>query len=707
MGGSSSQPRTDPAMSLINAFLVEDLYTPEFSESLQENTGYWQEPNPHESPVEQVTTSPTQNKKPTRNLQKRPIQSDDAPRQIPWTTKVGLPFLKTSSMTVRPAVIRFCGVYGNVMRLALESGAEDEYYVQRAMIHYQAETGLPFKFRHCWDLLKDSPKWKEIALLNFNTGCEGCSKRHKSSGSIPFNTKSGDVSINLNTSVADEVRTIDQSAGGKLRDRNAEESWALLEDLALYDNESWNDPRDFAKPVKAISLPQDVPSTSDRRLIELENQVQRLMEAHLAPMQPTQVNKITSSCEICSGPHDTQYCMENPEQAFVEYASSRTDEAGGKWYTFKPEQNNLGDTYNPSWKSHPNLRWRQPQNSQNNFSNPPNRFQPNGSIPNRSFNNNPQNFNSQSNLEGLVSNFMASQDARLSKFEADFKQQQSEMTNKIDTVLKAITDRMAGALPSDTDGEGIEWLDVEEPLDLVDTSEESVYESLIKEMPKCSLNYDFRIKKGDPRNLKIPCMIGHKFTANAYIDVDLPMNIMSLAYYNSIRKNGYEYRGRNFIGLGRDMHVFVRNMSYVMDFTILENIETNIDPSLSHVIFGLPFIKIACLAINRKHGLMTFMDGTKDITFKTPYKDLERSKLSSEGHDLLSSRSSDRVGAQIPYYARKDFLRTAICHGRVGIAREPRSILLMRSLAFRRMVEFLGAIPINLKRNMWESEGLN
>ncbi|GKF07665.1 zinc finger, CCHC-type containing protein, partial [Tanacetum coccineum] len=58
-------------------------------------------------------------------------------------------------------------------------------------------------------------------------------------------------------------RTINQSAGGKLCDRNAKESWGLLEDLALYDNESWNDPRDFAKPVKAIYLPQDVPSTSD------------------------------------------------------------------------------------------------------------------------------------------------------------------------------------------------------------------------------------------------------------------------------------------------------------------------------------------------------------------------------------------------------------------------------------------------------------
>ncbi|GJU87923.1 hypothetical protein Tco_1295469 [Tanacetum coccineum] len=114
---------------------------------------------------------------------------------------------------------------------------------------------------------------------------------------------------------------------------------ALLEDLALYDNESWNDPRDFAKPVKAITLPQDVP-----------------------------MNKITTSCEICSGPHDTQYCMEDPEQAFVEYTSSRTDVAG----------------------------------------------------------------------------------ARLSKFEDGFKQQQSEMTNKIYTMSKAITDRIERALPSDT-----------------------------------------------------------------------------------------------------------------------------------------------------------------------------------------------------------------------------------------------------------------
>ncbi|GJV22045.1 hypothetical protein Tco_1371065 [Tanacetum coccineum] len=100
--------------------------------------------------------------------------------------------------------------------------------------------------------------------------------------------------------------TIELPAGyNVLRDLNAKESWELLEDLSLYDNESWNDPMDFAKPVKAIALPQDVLSTSNRHLIELENQVQRLMEAHLALTQPTQVNKITTPYEICSGSHDT------------------------------------------------------------------------------------------------------------------------------------------------------------------------------------------------------------------------------------------------------------------------------------------------------------------------------------------------------------------------------------------------------------------
>ncbi|GJU92281.1 hypothetical protein Tco_1304704 [Tanacetum coccineum] len=87
MGGSSSQPRTDPPLSPINAFSLGDLYTPQLSDSFQENTSYWQEPNPDDCPIEQVATSPTKKKKATRNRQKRVTQTEPAPRQTAWTTE--------------------------------------------------------------------------------------------------------------------------------------------------------------------------------------------------------------------------------------------------------------------------------------------------------------------------------------------------------------------------------------------------------------------------------------------------------------------------------------------------------------------------------------------------------------------------------------------------------------------------------------------
>ncbi|GKA23996.1 hypothetical protein Tco_0710029 [Tanacetum coccineum] len=250
-----------------------------------------------------------------------------------------------------------------------------------------------------------------------------------------------------------------------------DESWALLEDLALYDNESWNDPRDFAKQIKAIVLPQDVPSTSNHRLIELENQVQCLMEAYLAPTQPTQVNKITTPCEICSGPHDTQYCMDDPEQAFVEYASSHTDEAG----------------------------------------------------------------------EGLVSKFMASEDARLSTFKADFKRQQDD-------------DEPQNEGPNEGDGA---------------TTEEQVVEYFDTFPTRDEITYHRKI---DPRE-----------NANGGIS--------------------------NFTRRIKGMHVFLGNFTYVVDFMIVEDISSIIDPR--------------------------FIKGADEVAYKIPHK--------IEQYDSLSDLEKDHT----------------------------------------------------------------
>ncbi|GKD53508.1 hypothetical protein Tco_1286895 [Tanacetum coccineum] len=80
--------------------------------------------------------------------------------------------------TVSPSMVRFCGVYGNVMRRAQESGAEDEDYFERG------------------------------------------SKRHKSSGFGSFNTESGEASINLNTNVDDnDEDEVDGNRDDSLRER--------------------------------------------------------------------------------------------------------------------------------------------------------------------------------------------------------------------------------------------------------------------------------------------------------------------------------------------------------------------------------------------------------------------------------------------------------------------------------------------------------
>ncbi|GJS35101.1 hypothetical protein Tco_0533483 [Tanacetum coccineum] len=349
----------------------------------------------------------------------------------------------------------------------------------------------------------------------------------------------------------------------------------IIEDLALYDNESWNYLRDFAKPVKAITLPQDVPSTSDRRLIELENQVQRLMEAHLAPTQPTQVNKVTTSCEICSGPHDTQYCMEDLEQAFVEYASARTDKAG---------------------------------------------------------------------------------DARLSKFKANFKQQQSKMTNKINTVLKAITDRIAGALPSDT----------------------------VKN-PKLSTS--------------------SVLSARSYPTIDPQCSSHPSTSINAIKAHSKEANISQTSLLRPGMEIELQQPEEP-EPTLEEDLELGKNGSTS--------VKAKYLPRWKTPGYLLYPIAVEKGITRTEFcvKGVDLGEEEAPYWTTLGKKesykprpSSDGVGTQIPYYARKDFLD---CHlpREWGIARDVEINHFNDVLVFRRIVEFLGAIPINLKSNMWESEDL-
>ncbi|GJY69537.1 MAK10-like protein [Tanacetum coccineum] len=71
---------------------------------------------------------------------------------------------------------------------------------------------------------------------------------------------------------------IDCAAGGKLRNKNVDESWEIIENLALYDHEGWDDTKEFVKPVKVITTPHGILKTLDIRLFELEDQINFLLK---------------------------------------------------------------------------------------------------------------------------------------------------------------------------------------------------------------------------------------------------------------------------------------------------------------------------------------------------------------------------------------------------------------------------------------------
>ncbi|GKA93795.1 hypothetical protein Tco_0815781, partial [Tanacetum coccineum] len=227
-----------------------------------------------------------------------------------------------------------------------------------------------------------------------------------------------------------------------------------------------------------------VPSTSDHRLIELENQVQRLMEAHLALTQPTLVNKITTSCEICNGSYDTQYCMEDPEQAFVDYASLQTNEIGNVHKSMKRLILYLLIT----------------------------------------------------KLKKALIDFDSHQEKRLSNLRTLLGQQQDDMISKTNLLWKAGSEKLDDAPIHDTAGNlaaQMNFTSTNNP-----TREELQGKGIKSTSKLLSLKYPSQTSLAEQnRNPSSPKRVHFFNKEQAYLDLESPVNIMSRLHYNWIMRN--------------------------------------------------------------------------------------------------------------------------------------------------------------------------
>ncbi|GJZ31034.1 MAK10-like protein [Tanacetum coccineum] len=382
----------------------------------------------------------------------------------------------------------------------------------------------------------------------------------------------------------------------------------VLEDLALYDNESWNDPRDFSKPVKAITLPQDVPSTSDRRLIKLENQVQHLMEARLAPTQPTQVNKITNS-----------------------FLSARSY-----------------PTIDPQCSSHPS--------------------------------------NSINAIKAHLKEATISQTSlRQPKIETEPQQPEEP-----EPTLKDEFQDLHLNLPV---------LEVLSHAPIYNVILDKYVESLeLGKNGSAFVQGEIAAKIEDPKLFTLPYRLGDSKPFDTLVDLGSCVNIIPLYLFKKLNIRLLEKTDHIFgladetksypIGIVKDVKVHIGKLKLLNNFYV---IDMKKDPE-TPLLVGRGFLATAKAVIDYRMAKIAVREGITRTTLgkRESYKPRHR---------------SDGIGARTLYYARKDFLD---CHlpEEWEIARDAKLNPFKDTLVFRRMVEFLGAIPINLKSNMWESDDL-
>ncbi|GJT09981.1 MAK10-like protein [Tanacetum coccineum] len=160
------------------------------------------------------------------------------------------------------------------------------------------------------------------------------------------------------------------------------------------------------------------------------------------------------------------------------------------------------------------------------------------------------------------------------------------------------------------------------------------------------------------------------------------------------------------VGIVKDVEVHIEKLKLLNDFYVIDMKKDLKTPLL----VGRGFLATANAVIDCRMAKIAVWEGITRSIFRVKGVDLGEEEAPywttlRKRESYKPRPRSDGIGTRTPYYASKDFLD---CHlpGEWEIARDAKLNPFKDTLMFRRMVEFLGAISINLKSNMWESEDL-
>nr|GEU35042.1 zinc finger, CCHC-type [Tanacetum cinerariifolium] len=97
---------------------------------------------------------------------------------------------------------------------------------------------------------------------------------------------------------------------------------------------------------------------------------------------------------------------------------------------------------------------------------------------------------------------------------------------------------------------------------------------------------------------------------------NLPINVMSKTFYNSIMKDKIEFRGRNELGNFANVPVFIGNFYVITDFTFLEDMDPYLDKGIGKVVVGEPFCEVSCVETRRFDEIITIYDEEDSVTYQ-------------------------------------------------------------------------------------------
>ncbi|CAL8082989.1 unnamed protein product [Prunus armeniaca] len=496
-----------------------------------------------------------------------------------------------------------------------------------------------------------------------------------------------------------ERQMLDASAGGALVDKTPVAAKILIANRALnaqqYEGVGGRD-HTRPSPVNEVSA-----------ISELQSQMANLSTLISQVVEGSKVQS-TATCSVCSmHGHPTDQCPQLIENGGWESAN-----AVGYQGQNQPRYDPFSNTYNPGWRDHPNLKWREPQQQQGGYRQPPPGLYQRPFAPAQ-----PQPQTAQSNSGSPLDNDKMLQVlTSLTQGLQNQAKEMSEVKKQIGQMAEFMGQfREEGKLPSSTIVNPKGGFEMVKRLELIPKCPNKAQKRTKsccskrrrwtkprqgRNNPCCSppkllhnqtqvrlfqiqliltlshqmclflavLQRKLPPKCKDPGSFTIPCVIGNTKFEHAMLDLGASINVMPYSIYASMnlgelkndgviiqladRSNAYPK------GVLEDVLVQANHLIFPADFYVLE-MEDSAHSTPLPILLGRPFMKTARTKIDVFKGTLTMEFDGNIIDFNIS----EAIRYPIDDHSCFSIDAFDSLAQEYLESLDRDVLETTIVQG--------------------------------------------